>query len=220
MASFRDNWHKLLKRISGQLSLPRARVLQRRLTEIRDENQALRLDIEAVQDALEASTDRQAQAVVGLQEMVECLEAERNASAQRIETLQESLTQAVSRQERTEQQVMALEDSLQETRASHRAEMQDAHDRLRRQGRRSTGALLVAALAMIFVVVTSVIAIRDVRENTRVLDGMRRDLKDIKSVMEQQLADRLREPAAGNTVAGKDQQHAAATRSERKRQPD
>ena len=188
MGSYRQHWQETLKRLGRQFGLPRARVLQRRLTEVRDENRAMRLELEAVQDAIEAGIDRQARSLVDLQEKLEQLEEERHTAAQQVATLQASLSQAVSRQESTEQRVMALDDTLQETRASHRAEIREAHDRLRRQSRRSNGALLVAAMAMLLVAVTTVTGIQDVRENARVLAGVGRDLKDIKSAVEQQLA--------------------------------
>lgn len=168
-----------------------------------DENRVLRLEIESAQDAIEAGIDRQARALADMQERVDQLEEERNTAAQQLESLQGSLSLAVSRQESTEQRVTTLDETLQTTRASHRAEMQEAHERLRKQARRSTGALLVAALAMILAVVASVTGVRDVRENTRILVDMSRDLRGIKSAMEKQLAGGLRESPTGDAVAGK-----------------
>jgi chromosome segregation ATPase len=171
-----------------QLPLPRARVLQRKLTVITDENRVLRLEIEAAQDAIEAGIDRQARALVDMQGKVDQLEEERNRAARQVKTLQDSLSLAVSRQESTERRVTTLDESLQKTRASHQAEMQEAHEHLRRQARRSTGAMLVAALAMILAVVASVTGVRDVRENTRILVDMSEDLRGLKSAVEPQQA--------------------------------
>ena len=196
LGSIRQFWQKSLQRMGWQLPLPRARVLQRKLTVITDENRVLRLEIEAAHDAIEAGIDRQARALADMQEKVEQLEEERNIAAQQVETLRDSLSLAVSRQESTERRVTTLDDSLQKTQASHHAEMEQAHEHLRKQARRSTGALLVAALAMILAVVASVTGVRDVRENTRILMDMSRDLRGIKSGMEEQ--------QAGDQVAGTD----------------
>lgn len=176
------------KRLGGRYALPRARVLQRKLAEVSDENRALRLELEAVQDALEASGDRQAQTLADLQENLERLDGERRAAEQRVEMLQDSLREAAARQEGTERQVTVLDDRLQKTRAAWQMQLQDAQEQTRRLARRSNAALLVAGAAILLAVVTAVTGIRDVREHTRVLSGVSRDLKDIKSAMEQHLA--------------------------------
>ena len=184
------------KRLGGQLALPRARALQRRLGEVREENRALRLELEAVQDALEASGDRQAQALAELQENFEHLVEERRAAEQRVEHLQDSLRDAAARQEVTERQVTALDDRLQKSRTALQAQLQEAQQQADRQARRSNTALLVAGAAILLAAVTAVTGIRDVREHTRVLSGVSRDLKDIKSAMEQHLAGSQHAPRA------------------------
>ncbi|MDX1698182.1 MAG: hypothetical protein R3308_07830, partial [Thiohalobacterales bacterium] len=108
MKRIRDYWQKALERLGGQFSLPRARVLQRRLGDVREDNRRLRLELEAVQDALEASGDRQVQALADLQELVERLQQQRRDAEQRVEMLQDSLDQSAARQERTERRVAAL----------------------------------------------------------------------------------------------------------------
>ena len=168
MKRIRDYWQKALGRLGGQFSLPRARVLQRRLGEVREDNRRLRLELEAVQDALEASGDRQAQALA---------------------ELQESLELSTRRQESTERRVALLDDELQETRDKQQAEMQAAREQLQSQRRRSNGALLVAGLAVLLVGLAALMATRDIRENTRVLAEIRRDLQDIKSAVQQQQVD-------------------------------
>lgn len=214
MISIRRFWQKSLKQIGWRLSLPRARALQRRLTGVRQENQALRLELEAVQDAIEAGMNRQAQSLSEMQEKLELLEEERNITAQQVEDLRGSLSAAVSRQETTEQQITSLEDTLQKTRASHRAEMQEADERLRRQARRGNVALLTAGLAILFAVVTTVTGIRDVRDNNRILADVSRDLRDIKQAMDEQLSGSHHESSLGDRVAETD---AVANRKARPR---
>jgi chromosome segregation ATPase len=204
LSAIRDFWQKALKRIGWQPALPRSRVLQRRLTGVREENRALRLELEAVQDAIEAGIDRQAQAMSAMQEQVEHLQEERAVAAQEVEDLRKSLTLAVSRQESTEHELRALDTTLQKTRASHRAEMQEADERLRRQGRRSNGALLTAGLAILLAAVTTITGIRDVREHTRILAGVSRDLRDIKQAMEEQMSGSRRDLQPGDRLARTD----------------
>jgi chromosome segregation ATPase len=204
LSAIRDFWQKSLKRFGWQPALPRTRVLQRRLAGVREENRTLRLELEAVQDAIEAGIDRQAQAMTELQEQVERLDEERAVAAQQVDTLRSSLSQAVSRQESSEHALMALGDTLQKTRASHRIAMQAADEQLRRQGRRSNGALLTAGLAILLAAVTTITGIRDVREHTRILADVSRDLRDIKQAMEERMSDSRSDLPAGDQVARTD----------------
>lgn len=188
---------KSLAQIGWQLPLPRARVLQRRLTETRDENRALRLELEAVQDSVEAGINRQAQVLVELQEKIDSLETGRDIAARQVETLRDTISIAVSGQERTEERLTELDDELQTTRDTQRVEMRDAHERVRKQTRRSNGALLAAGLAMLFTAVTAVTGMRDFREYSRILAGFDRDLKDIRSAIQPRLAGSVHEPRSG-----------------------
>jgi chromosome segregation ATPase len=192
----RDYWQKALGRLGGQFNLPRARVLQRRLGEVREDNRRLHLELEAVQDALEASGDRQVQALADLQELVERLQQQHRDAECQVEMLQESLDRSAARQESTERRVAELDDVLQETHDTHQAELQAARLELKSQRRRSNGALLVAGLAVLLVALAALTATRDIRDNSRVLGEISRDLQDIKSAMEQQQADGP--PAAGS----------------------
>jgi chromosome segregation ATPase len=185
----RDYWQKALGRLGGQFSLPRARVLQRRLGEVREDNRRLRLELEAVQDALEASGDRQAQALAELQEQVERLQQQRRDAERQVEMLQESLDRTAARQESSERRVAVLDDVLQETRDTHQADMQATCKQQQSQRRRSNVALLVAGLAVLLVALAALMATRDIRENTRVVGEISRDLQDIKSAMQQQQVD-------------------------------
>lgn len=196
MKRIRDYWQKALGRLGGQFNLPRARVLQRKLGELREDNRRLRLELEAVQDALEASGDRQAQALAGLQELVERLQQQHRDAERQVGMLQESLERSAARQESTERRVAVLDDQLQETRDTHQAEMETARQQLHSQRRRSNAALLVAGLAVLLAALAALTAIRDIRENTRVLGEISRDLQDIKSAMGQQQVTGL--PAARN----------------------
>jgi chromosome segregation ATPase len=185
----RDYWQRALGRLGVQFNLPRARVLQRRLGEVREDNRRLRLELEAVQDALEASGDRQAQALADLQEVVERLQQQRRDAERQVGMLQESLERSAARQESTERRVAELDDVLLETRDTHQAEMQAARQQLKSQRRRSNTALLVAGLAVLLAALAALTATLDIRENTRVLGEISRDLQDIKSAMEQQQVD-------------------------------
>ena len=186
MGSIGEFWRKSLQLIGWQMPLPRARVFQRRLTEVREDNRSLRLEIEAARDAMEAGIDRQARSLEELRDKIEDLEVERDIAARQARLMQESLTLAMTGQERTEQRVDEIDDALQDTRDTQRVELRDAREQVRRQSRRSSGALLVAGIAVLLTALTAVSGIRDIRENARLLATADRDLKNVLSVMRQQ----------------------------------
>ena len=200
MGSIREFWRKSLQQIGWQIPLPRARVLQRRLTEVQEDNRSLRLELEAARDAMEAGIDRQARSLAELRDKLEDLEAGRDIAARQVELMQESLSLAITGQERTEQRVDELDDALQDTRDTQRVELQNSREQVRRQTRLSSGALLAAGIAVLFTAVAAVSGIRDIRENTRLLATADRDMKNILSVMQQHSRD-LHESPSGVIAA-------------------
>lgn len=183
MRIIKHYWHKALERIKRQPALPQVRELKRRLSAIRGENQALRLELTGVQQALDANRDREEQALAGLQQQIDHIQAERDAARQQVETLQGSLTDALRSQERTEQRVTTLNNTLQKERRNYQTEQQAARIRVRKLAQRTSAALLVAGLALLLATATTVIGIRDMRNNNRLLAEVSRDLKDIKFSM-------------------------------------
>jgi FKBP-type peptidyl-prolyl cis-trans isomerase/predicted nucleic acid-binding Zn-ribbon protein len=135
LQSIKHYWHKALERLNRPSALPQARELERRLSSVRDENQALRLELTGIQEALDDNRNRKKEALAGLLQQIDHLQAERDAAREQMEGLQESLTGALSRQESTEQQLNHVQAQGDTTRQQVEALQGSLKDAASRQDR-------------------------------------------------------------------------------------
>jgi FKBP-type peptidyl-prolyl cis-trans isomerase/Domain amino terminal to FKBP-type peptidyl-prolyl isomerase len=167
----------------GQLTSLQAE-FERELSAARLEKQTLRGQVSGLQDDLERLKSRDEQLRAELQKRFDRVQAERDAANQEVMVLRGSLADANSRQELTDTRVKTLEYRLREQQQAHDAALQQALVRERRQARRLTAALTVAAAAFVLGIVGSVINFWEVRNTTRLLTEVSQGISDIRTSME------------------------------------
>ncbi len=171
------------QRLLGQLTSLQAE-FERELSAARLEQQTLLGQVSGLQDDLETLRSRDEQLRAELQQRFDQVQAERDAANQEVMALRSSLADANSRQELTDTRVNSLEFRLREQQQAHDAALQQALVRERRQARRLTAALTVAAAAFVLGIMGSAINFWEVRNTTRVLAGMSQGIKEIQTSME------------------------------------
>jgi predicted nucleic acid-binding Zn-ribbon protein len=172
------------QRLLAQLTSLQAEI-ERELSAARLEKQALLGQVSGLQDGLEALRSRDEQLRADLRQRFDQVQAERDAANQEVMALRGSLAKANARQELTDTRVNALEFRLREQQQEHDAALQQALVRERRQDRRLTAALAVAAAAFVLGIVGSAINFWEVRNTTRLLAGVSQGIKEIQSSMEE-----------------------------------
>jgi FKBP-type peptidyl-prolyl cis-trans isomerase len=158
--------------------------VERGLSATRQEQQHLLGQISGLQDDLERLRSRDEQLRSELQQRFDHLQAERDAAHEEVKTLWTSLADAMSRQETTKTRVNTLEIRLQEQWQQHQAALQESLVRERRQARRLTAAMTVAAAAFLLGIVGGAINFWEVRNTTRLLAEVSQGIKDIQTSME------------------------------------
>ena len=153
---------------------------ERELSAARLENQALLGQVSGLQDDLERISSRDEQLRAELQQRFDQLQAEHEAANQELVALRSSLAEANSRQELADTRVDSLELRLREQQQEHDAALQQALVRERRQARRLTAALMVAAAAFVLGIAGSAINFWEVRNTTRLLSGVSQGISEIR----------------------------------------
>ena len=156
---------------------------ERELSAARLEQQTLLGRVSGLQDDLETLRSRDEQLRAELQQRFAQVQAERDAANQEIMALRSSLADANSRQELTDTRVDSLEFRLREQQQAHDAALQQALVRERRQARRLTAALTVAAAAFVLGIMGSAVNFWEVRNTTRLLAGVSQGIKEIQTSM-------------------------------------
>ncbi len=167
----------------GQLTSLQAD-FERELSAANLEKQALLGQVSGLQDDLERLRSRDEQLRAELQQRFDHLQAERDAVHEEVKTLRTSLADVLSRQETTKTRVNTLEIRQQEQQQEHDAALQRALVRERRQARRLTAAMTVAAAAFVLGIVGGAISFWEVRNTTHLLAEVSQGIKDIHTSME------------------------------------
>ena len=162
---------------------------ERELSAARLEKQALLGRVSGLQDDLERISSQDKQQRAELQQQFDQLQAEREAANQELVALRNALTEANSRQELADTRVDSIELRLRELQQEHDAALQQALVRERRQARRLTAALMVAAAAFVLGIAGSAINFWEVRNTTRLLAEVSQGISDIRSALEKQTGD-------------------------------
>ena len=157
---------------------------ERELSAVRLEKQALREQVNGLQGDLERLRSRDEQLRAELQQRFDQVQAERDAANQEVTALRSSLADANSRQELTDTRVNSLEFRLREQQLAHDAALQQALVRERRQARRLTAALTVAAAAFVLGIMGSAINFWEVRNTAHLLAGVSQGIRNIQFSME------------------------------------
>jgi FKBP-type peptidyl-prolyl cis-trans isomerase FklB len=181
LSSVREEQQVLLGRLTSLQA-----DFERELSAARLEKQALLGQIRGLQDDLERTSSRGEQLRAELQQRFDQVQAERAAANQELVVLRSSLADANSRQELTDTRVDTLELRLREQQQEHDAALQQALVRERRQARRLTAALTVAAAAFVLGIVGSAINFWEVRNTSRLLTEVGRGITDIRDALEGQ----------------------------------
>ena len=168
---------------------------ERELSAARLEKQALLGQVSGLQDDLERISSRDEQLRAELQQRFDQLQAEREAANQELVALRSSLAEANSRQELADTRVDSLELRLREQQQEHDAALQQALVRERRQARRLTAALMVAAAAFVLGIAGSVINFWEVRNTTRLLAEVSQGISQIRITMEGRSAGTMPAPS-------------------------
>ena len=172
---------------------------ERELSAARLEKQALLGQVTGLQDDLERISSRDEELRADLQQRFDRLQAEREAANQELVALRSSLAEASSRQEQADTRVDSLELRLREQQQEHDAALQQALVRERRQARRLTAALMVAAAAFVLGIAGSAINFWEVRNTTRLLAEVSQGISQIRISMEGRSAGTV--PAPSRPVA-------------------
>jgi chromosome segregation ATPase len=172
---------------------------EREMSAARQEKQALLGQVSGLQDDLERISSRDEQLRDELQQRFDQLQAEREAANQELVVLRSSLAEANSRQELADTRVDSLEVRLREQQQEHDAALQQVLVRERRQARRLTAALMVAAAAFVLGIAGSVINFWEVRNTTRLLAEVSQGISQIRITMEGRSAGTT--PAPSSLVA-------------------
>jgi FKBP-type peptidyl-prolyl cis-trans isomerase/Domain amino terminal to FKBP-type peptidyl-prolyl isomerase len=157
---------------------------ERELSAARLEKQALLGQVRVLQDDLERISSRDKQLRDELQQRFDRLQVEREAANQALVVLRSSLAEANSRQELADTRVDSLELRLREQQQEHDAALQQALVRERRQARRLTAALMVAAAAFVLGIAGSAMNFWEVRNTTRLLAEVSQGISQIRITME------------------------------------
>jgi FKBP-type peptidyl-prolyl cis-trans isomerase len=171
------------QRLLGQLTSLQSEV-ERELSAARLEQQTLLGRVSGLQDDLETLRSRDEQLRAELQQRFDQVQAEREAAKQEVMALRSSLADANSRQELTDTRINSLEFRLREQQQAHDAALQQALVRERRQARRLTAVLAVAAAAFVLGIVGSAINFWEVRNTTHLLDGVSQGIRNIQLSIE------------------------------------
>ena len=157
---------------------------ERELSAARLEKQALLGQVSGLQDDLERISSRDEELRADLQQRFDRLQAEREAANQELVALRSSLAEASSHQEQADTRVDSLELRLREQQQDYDATLQQALVRERRQARRLTAALMVAAAAFVLGIAGSAINFWEVRNTTRLLAEVSQGISQIRISME------------------------------------
>jgi len=168
---------------------------ERELSAARLEKQALLGQVSGLQDDLERISSRDEELRADLQQRFDRLQAEREAANRELLALRGSLAEANSRQELADTRVDSLEFRLKEQQQEHDAALQRALVRERRQARRLTAALMVAAAAFVLGIAGSAINFWEVRNTTRLLAEVSQGISQIRITMEGQSAGTVPSPS-------------------------
>jgi FKBP-type peptidyl-prolyl cis-trans isomerase/predicted nucleic acid-binding Zn-ribbon protein len=186
----------------GQLNSLRGD-FERELSAARLEKQALRGQVTSLQEDLARLVSRDEQLRAELQQRFDRLQDERDAAHQEVTDLRTSLARANSRQETTDTRVNTLEFRLQEQREEHEAALHQALIRERRQARRLTATMSVAAAAFVLGIVGGAINFWEVRNTTRLLVEVSQGIREIQISMDGHPAGNAPAPSTAPTVPEK-----------------
>ncbi|HYQ73109.1 MAG TPA: FKBP-type peptidyl-prolyl cis-trans isomerase [Gammaproteobacteria bacterium] len=161
-----------------------------------------------------------------LNERVLAMDAASEALAGEITQLRQSLADAAALQEKTETQVRFLRERQETERREHQAHVLESMARERRQNRRLAGAMLLAGCALLLGALAGAVSIRHGSQYAGLLAELSRDIKDIKTAFQSQLAAQgtLQSAVPGTvaTTAGsptENQQAASIEHQDAERQP-
>jgi uncharacterized protein YoxC len=157
---------------------------ERELSAARLEKQALLGQVNGLKDDLERISSRDEELRADLQQRFDQLQADRDAANQEVMDLRASLSEANARQELAGTRVDSLELRLREQQQEHDAALQRALVRERRQARRLTAALMVAAAAFVLGIAGSAINFWEVRNTTQLLAEVSQGISQIRISME------------------------------------
>jgi FKBP-type peptidyl-prolyl cis-trans isomerase len=190
-SALRQEERSLLGRLTGLQA-----DFEREHSAARLERQDLLGQIGELQHDLERRGRRDEELRAELQQRFDQLQSERDAVYQEVKALRSSLAEARSRQETSETRVNTLEFRLQEQRLEHQAALEEALVRERRQARRLTAALTVAAAAFVLGIVGGAINFWEVHNTTRLLAEVSQGIRDIRISMQGRPATGAPLPAA------------------------
>ena len=168
---------------------------ERELSAARLEKQALLGQVNGLKDDLERISSRDEELRADLQQRFDQLQADRDAANQEVMDLRASLADANARQELAGTRVDSLELRLREQQQEHDAALQRALVRERRQARRLTAALMVAAAAFVLGITGSAINFWEVRNTTRLLAEVSHGISQIRITMEGRAAGTVPAPS-------------------------
>jgi hypothetical protein len=169
---------KILDRINHWFALPQARELKHELSVVREGNQALRLDIQAVHSRLENIRNREEAHLAKVRSRMEHIESDRDVMHQQLEQIHTSLSDASHRQDTLDGRLAVLIGKLEEHHMDHQVENQDARLRDRKQVRRLNIAMTLAGCAFLVTTVGCVARMEDIRKNTSAQSDIRANSSD------------------------------------------
>lgn len=194
LRKLKNTWQKVFQRLTAQDDT-RLHAPDHELSAVNNEKQSLLTELHRVQVEIESVKNRDTE-LAALNERIAAMDAASKAASREITELRESLADADDRQEKTENQIRLLRERQETERREHQAYLQESMARERRQTRRLGWSMLLACCALLLGMLASTTTIRDGRQYAGLLAELSRDIKDIKTSMERQVAARQQPESA------------------------
>jgi FKBP-type peptidyl-prolyl cis-trans isomerase len=189
LSTLKNAWRKVFPRIAVRGSLrPDAPVHE--LPAVNHEKHSILAVLQRAQDKTDTAKTRDAELLAALNERITAMDAAGEAARREIEELRGSLADATVRQEQAETHIRQLRERQDKERREHRAFIQEAMARERRQNRLLGWSMLLACCALLLGALAGTATIRDGRDYAGLLASLSRDIKHIKVSIEQQAAAR------------------------------
>jgi len=212
----KNTWRKVFRRIPA-LDASRLRTLDQELSAGNNQEKAVLAELQRIQGDIDSFKTRDAE-LAALNERVVAMEATGQAASREIAALRECLVAATARQEKTDNQIRLLLEGQEAERREHQTYVQESMSRERRQNRRLGWSLLLACCALLLGTLATTATLRDGRQYAGLLADLSRDIKDLKTSMERQVAARQTpdstSPAGTATTPDSSPENAAAPAAE------
>jgi hypothetical protein len=124
---------KILDRINKWFALPQARELKRELSAVREENQALRLEVQAVGSGLESANNQEEKRLAEVRLRMEQIESDRDTTHHQLQQVHVSLSDAANRQDALDERMDILAGKQEEQHMTHKADIKKAQDQVHGQ---------------------------------------------------------------------------------------